>query len=91
LIVDWFRPFSPSDFKVMAYDVSSFQCVICLVKLFIDITEQNNPQIMATKGPDAIDRQVGVRVRMRRLLLDMSQEELAAGLGVSFQQVQKYA
>jgi transcriptional regulator with XRE-family HTH domain len=45
---------------------------------------------MATKGPDAIDRQVGVRVRMRRLMLDMSQETLAAGLGVTFQQVQKY-
>jgi transcriptional regulator with XRE-family HTH domain len=45
---------------------------------------------MATKGPDAIDRQVGVRMRMRRLLLEMSQDELAAGLGVSFQQVQKY-
>jgi transcriptional regulator with XRE-family HTH domain len=45
---------------------------------------------MANKGPTAIDRQVGVRVRMRRLTLDMSQEQLAAGLGVTFQQVQKY-
>jgi transcriptional regulator with XRE-family HTH domain len=45
---------------------------------------------MATKGPDAIDRQVGVRVRMRRLMLDMSQQKLAAGLGLTFQQVQKY-
>jgi transcriptional regulator with XRE-family HTH domain len=45
---------------------------------------------MANKGPTAIDRQVGVRVRMRRLTLDMSQEQLAAGLGVTFQQVEKY-
>jgi transcriptional regulator with XRE-family HTH domain len=45
---------------------------------------------MANKGPTAIDRKVGVRVRMRRLTLDMSQERLAAGLGVTFQQVQKY-
>jgi transcriptional regulator with XRE-family HTH domain len=45
---------------------------------------------MANKGPTAIDRQVGIRVRMRRLTLDMSQEQLAAGLGVTFQQVQKY-
>jgi transcriptional regulator with XRE-family HTH domain len=45
---------------------------------------------MANKGPTAIDRRVGVRVRMRRLTLDMSQQKLAAALGVAFQQVQKY-
>jgi transcriptional regulator with XRE-family HTH domain len=45
---------------------------------------------MAKKTPDAIDRQVGVRVRIRRLMLEMSQQQLAAELGVSFQQVQKY-
>ena len=45
---------------------------------------------MAKKSPSAIDRQVGVRIRMRRLMLDMSQETLAAALGISFQQVQKY-
>jgi transcriptional regulator with XRE-family HTH domain len=45
---------------------------------------------MAKKSPSAVDRQVGVRVRMRRLMLDMSQQKLAAALGLSFQQVQKY-
>jgi transcriptional regulator with XRE-family HTH domain len=45
---------------------------------------------MAKKSPNAFDRQIGVRVRMRRLTLDMSQQKLAADLGVSFQQVQKY-
>ncbi len=45
---------------------------------------------MAKRSPDAIDRQVGIRVRMRRLTLDMSQQKLAAALGVTFQQVQKY-
>ncbi len=45
---------------------------------------------MAKKGPNAIDRQVGARVRMRRLMLDMSQQKLAVALGVTFQQVQKY-
>jgi transcriptional regulator with XRE-family HTH domain len=45
---------------------------------------------VARKAPDAVDKQVGVRVRMRRLTLGMSQQELAAALGVSFQQVQKY-
>lgn len=45
---------------------------------------------MAKKSPSAINRQVGVRVRIRRLALDMSQQQLAAALGLSFQQVQKY-
>jgi transcriptional regulator with XRE-family HTH domain len=45
---------------------------------------------MTKKSPNAIDREVAARVRMRRLLLDMSQEKLAAALGLSFQQVQKY-
>jgi transcriptional regulator with XRE-family HTH domain len=44
----------------------------------------------AKRAPNAVDRQVGVRLRMRRLMLDMSQEKLAAALGLSFQQVQKY-
>jgi transcriptional regulator with XRE-family HTH domain len=45
---------------------------------------------VARKGPDAVDKQIGVRVRMRRLTLDMSQQKLAADLGISFQQLQKY-
>src|SRR5579862_52598 len=45
---------------------------------------------MATKGPNPIDTHVGSRVRMRRLLLGMSQEKLGDELGITFQQVQKY-
>jgi len=45
---------------------------------------------MAKKVPDPIDKYVGSRVRMRRLMLDMSQEKLADQLGITFQQVQKY-
>jgi len=45
---------------------------------------------MAKKSPSEIDKQISARVRMRRLMLAMSQSKLAAGLGVSFQQVQKY-
>jgi transcriptional regulator with XRE-family HTH domain len=44
----------------------------------------------AKKLPSSIDKRVGARVRMRRLMLHMTQQKLAAGLGVSFQQVQKY-
>ena len=45
---------------------------------------------MATKVPDSVDEYVGSRVRMRRLMLDMSQEKLGNELGITFQQVQKY-
>jgi len=40
--------------------------------------------------PNPTDRHVGARVRMRRLMLDMTQTELGDGLGLTFQQVQKY-
>ena len=42
------------------------------------------------KTPNPIDLHVGSRVRMRRMLLSMSQEKLGEALGVTFQQVQKY-
>jgi len=42
------------------------------------------------KKPDPIDVHVGARMRMRRLMLELSQTQLADALGVSFQQVQKY-
>ena len=37
-----------------------------------------------------VDKHVGSRVRMRRLMLGVTQEALAGALGVTFQQVQKY-
>ena len=45
---------------------------------------------MDKKSPNPIDTYVGSRVRMRRMMLKMSQENLGNGLGLSFQQVQKY-
>lgn len=45
---------------------------------------------MPRKGPDQIDIHVGRRVKMRRVMLGMSQTDLAEGLGITFQQVQKY-
>ncbi len=41
-------------------------------------------------APHPIDVHVGSRVRLRRTLLGMSQEKLGEGLGLTFQQVQKY-
>ena len=45
---------------------------------------------MAKKSPNPIDTHVGSRVRMRRMMLSMSQEKLGEALGLTFQQVQKY-
>jgi transcriptional regulator with XRE-family HTH domain len=45
---------------------------------------------MAKKIPNPIDKHVGSRVRMRRLILSMSQEKLGDAIGLTFQQVQKY-
>jgi len=45
---------------------------------------------MTSKNPNPIDVHVGNRVRMRRMLIGMSQERLGKELGLTFQQVQKY-
>ncbi|CAM5203117.1 Cro/Cl family transcriptional regulator [Bosea thiooxidans] len=45
---------------------------------------------MIKKVPNPIDRHVGSRVRMRRMLAGISQEKLGDALGLTFQQVQKY-
>jgi transcriptional regulator with XRE-family HTH domain len=42
------------------------------------------------QGPNPIDRHVGLRIRMRRKELGISQERLAEAIGLTFQQVQKY-
>jgi transcriptional regulator with XRE-family HTH domain len=43
-----------------------------------------------TKKATEIDAHVGRQIRLRRLVLGMSQDQLAAALGLTFQQVQKY-
>ena len=45
---------------------------------------------MTKKTPNPIDKHVGSRVRMRRMMVGMSQEKLGDALGLTFQQVQKY-
>lgn len=42
------------------------------------------------KAPNPIDVHVGSRVRLRRMMLGMSQEKLGESLGITFQQIQKY-
>ena len=46
--------------------------------------------ISMTKIPNPTDKYVGSRVRMRRMMLGLSQEKLADALGLTFQQIQKY-
>ena len=47
-------------------------------------------KLMAGKKPNPVDAHVGSRVRLRRMLLGMSQERLGESMGLTFQQVQKY-
>ena len=45
---------------------------------------------MSAKTPNPVDKYVGSRVRMRRIMLGLSQETLGDALGLTFQQIQKY-
>src|SRR5215212_4366143 len=42
------------------------------------------------KEPQDVDRHVGSRVRMQRMLVGVSQEKLGEACGITFQQIQKY-
>jgi transcriptional regulator with XRE-family HTH domain len=52
-------------------------------------TEQVERNFRITNN-NAIDMHVGKRIRLRRTLLGMSQEQLGTELNITFQQVQKY-
>lgn len=45
---------------------------------------------MPRKGRNELDRRIGLRIRERRKALRMSQKTLAADLGISYQQLNKY-
>lgn len=40
--------------------------------------------------PNAVDEHIGQRIQLRRVMLGMSQKDLAAKCGITFQQIQKY-
>ncbi len=42
------------------------------------------------KNPNPVDIYVGRRVRLRRMLVGLSQEKLGISMGLTFQQIQKY-
>jgi transcriptional regulator with XRE-family HTH domain len=49
-----------------------------------------NPTDRSDRQPNPIDCYVGSRIRIRRTLLGLSQEQLGSYLGLTFQQIQKY-
>src|SRR5262249_31023980 len=53
-------------------------------------TDSRESLKMSIKAPNPVDKYVGSRVRMRRIMLGMSQEKLGEALGLTFQQTQKY-
>ena len=55
-----------------------------------DEADNGQAAYASPKRANSIDVHVGGRVRLRRMLLGMSQEKLGDSLGVTFQQVQKY-
>ena len=52
-------------------------------------SRRDDPNYQITNN-NPIDVHVGRRVRLRRTLLGMSQEQLGDALNITFQQVQKY-
>jgi transcriptional regulator with XRE-family HTH domain len=52
--------------------------------------DQAEKHAQMKKSTGSIDKEIGSRVRMRRISIGMSQEKLGDMLGLTFQQVQKY-
>lgn len=51
---------------------------------------KDNQETKSGEGPDPVDIHVGARLRLRRNLIGMSQEQMGKALGLTFQQIQKY-
>jgi transcriptional regulator with XRE-family HTH domain len=51
---------------------------------------EREPASASSKKPNLMDLHVGSRVRLRRMMLGMSQEKLGERMGLTFQQIQKY-
>ncbi len=57
---------------------------------FNEKAERTPPEELNARRANDVDTHVGSRVRVRRMLMGMSQEKLGESLGLTFQQVQKY-
>lgn len=56
----------------------------------VNALSEIEPDQRGARRANPIDVHVGSRVRLRRMLLGMSQEKLGEHLGLTFQQIQKY-
>ena len=56
----------------------------------VNALEGAAPAERSARRANPIDVHVGSRVRLRRMLMGMSQEKLGEHLGLTFQQIQKY-
>ena len=54
------------------------------------ISEQSSSPEKNKKSPNPVDIHVGSRLRLRRMLVGLSQEKLGDRMGLTFQQIQKY-
>jgi len=52
--------------------------------------DEHDSEERSSRRANPVDVHVGSRVRLRRMLLGMSQEKLGEHLGLTFQQIQKY-
>ena len=52
--------------------------------------QKTGGQLVANAPKYQIDSHVGKRIRLRRTLLGMSQEQLGSAMDLTFQQIQKY-
>lgn len=58
-----------------------------------NIESKNKPGRLASRSMPkgmVIDKHIGTRIRMRRVMLGMTQDDLAQAMGITFQQIQKY-
>jgi transcriptional regulator with XRE-family HTH domain len=54
------------------------------------VSSTTKKQSRRTQEPDPVDVHVGARLRLRRNLIGMSQEQLGKASSLTFQQIQKY-
>ena len=54
------------------------------------VTAEHQVLKMKARAKSELDQYIGARIREGRLSLNLSQEQLARALGVSFQQIQNY-
>lgn len=53
-------------------------------------SKETPPRLHRPRSAGPADKEIGQKIRIRRVEIGMSQERLAQHLGVSFQQIQKY-